>query len=65
MTVLEVMAKQSNELDAFFDRLLANDIRKLTRPGQAMYSVMLNEAVGLDLALTDYQIVIPLNGLTK
>ncbi|MFT7218738.1 MAG: aminomethyltransferase [Candidatus Azotimanducaceae bacterium] len=32
---------------AFLDRLLANDVSRLKRPGQAMYSGMLNEAGGV------------------
>lgn len=31
----------------FLDRLLANDVKRLTKPGQAMYSAMLNEAGGV------------------
>ena len=31
----------------FFSRLLANDVAKLTQPGKALYSCMLNEAGGV------------------
>ncbi len=40
MTVVEI---HGDERTAFIDRLLANDISRVTRPGQAMYSAMLNE----------------------
>lgn len=47
MTVLEIHAADPGGPEAFLDRLLANDIRRLTRPGQAMYSAMLNEEGGV------------------
>jgi aminomethyltransferase len=35
------------ESQAFLKRLLANDVGRLTRPGQALYSCMLNERAGV------------------
>jgi aminomethyltransferase len=35
------------DASSFLRRLLANDVNKLTQPGQALYSVMLNEAGGV------------------
>ncbi len=35
------------EAQAFLQSLLANDVRRLTRPGQALYSCMLNERGGV------------------
>ncbi len=44
MTVVEVHGAGGTD---FLDRLLANDIRRMTAPGQAMYSAMLNESGGV------------------
>ncbi len=44
MTVVEI---HGHHVVDFLDRLLANDIRSLKLPGQAMYSAMLNEQGGV------------------
>lgn len=44
MTVVDVAGAQSQ---AFLRYLLANDVAKLTVPGKALYSAMLNEAGGI------------------
>ena len=44
MTVIDVTGPDAMD---YLDRLLANNIRKLTQPGQAMYSAMLNEDGGI------------------
>ena len=44
MTVVSIIGTQARQMLA---RLLANDINRLTRPGQALYSAMLNEAGGV------------------
>jgi len=44
MTVVDVSGKQAK---AFLQRLLANDVAKLTRQGKALYSCMLNEKAGV------------------
>ena len=41
MTVVEL---HGDQYLAYLDKLLANDINRMTRPGQAMYSAMLNES---------------------
>jgi aminomethyltransferase len=44
MTVVDVMGPDAT---AFLARLLANDIGKLVKPGQGLYSCMLNDAGGV------------------
>jgi aminomethyltransferase len=44
MTVVDVIGSQA---DKFLQRLLANDVSKLTQPGKALYSCMLNEQGGV------------------
>ncbi len=44
MTVVDVSGVQAKP---FLQRLLANDVAKLTRQGKALYSCMLNEAAGI------------------
>lgn len=44
MTVVDV---RGSEARAFLSRLLANDVAKLTVPGKALYSCMLNESGGV------------------
>jgi len=44
MTVIELHGARGED---FLDHLLANDIRRADRPGQAVYSAMLNEAGGV------------------
>ncbi len=44
MTVIDITGAGST---AFLTHLLANDIRRLTLPGKALYSAMLNEAGGI------------------
>ena len=44
MCVIDVRGSRVRE---FFSRLLANDVAKLTVPGKALYSCMLNEAGGV------------------
>jgi aminomethyltransferase len=44
MTVIDLAGRDSG---AFLSMLLANDIRRLQRPGQALYSCMLDEAGGI------------------
>lgn len=44
MTVVDVSGEQAK---LYLQRLLANDVAKLTQPGAALYSVMLNEAGGV------------------
>lgn len=44
MTVVEIHGDQG---ETYLDRLLANDISRTKRPGQAMYSAMLNESGGV------------------
>ena len=41
MTAVEL---HGSEVTAYLDRLLANDIKRLSDPGKAMYSAMLNES---------------------
>ncbi|MBO6658133.1 MAG: glycine cleavage system aminomethyltransferase GcvT [Pseudomonadales bacterium] len=52
MTTVEL---HGTEVPGFLDRLLANDFTRLTRPGQAMYSAMLQEDGGVldDLIVYD------------
>ncbi len=52
MTVIDIKGSESQ---AFLTRLLANDIRKLTLSGKALYSAMLNEKGGVldDLIVYD------------
>lgn len=52
MTVVEL---HGDRVEAYLDRLLANDIRRVTRPGQAMYSGMLTEEGGVIDDLIVYQ----------
>ena len=44
---MTVIALQGREVPAYLDRLLANDFSRITRPGQAMYSGMLDENGGV------------------
>lgn len=44
MSVVDIIGADS---EAFLRRLLANDVRKLGRIGQALYTVMLNEQAGI------------------
>lgn len=44
MTVLEL---HGSEVEAYLDHLLANDVKRLKRPGQAMYSAMTDERGGV------------------
>ena len=44
MTVVDVRGPNAR---AFLQRLLANDVARLTQPGKALYSCMLNEAGGV------------------
>jgi len=44
MTVIDLVG---GEAEAFLRRLLANDIDRLRRPGQALYTCMLNESGGV------------------
>ena len=44
MTVLEL---RGANIEAYLDKLLTNDIRELSKPGQAMYYAMLNEDGGV------------------
>ncbi|HEY6124880.1 MAG TPA: glycine cleavage system aminomethyltransferase GcvT [Steroidobacteraceae bacterium] len=44
MCVIDVRGPRVRE---FFSRLIANDVAKLTQPGKALYSCMLNEAGGV------------------
>src|SRR5678815_5227918 len=41
------MARRSKSTTPFVAKLLANDVAKLTAPGKALYSCMLNEAGGV------------------
>jgi aminomethyltransferase len=52
MTVVEL---HGDDIEAYLDRLLANDIKRMTRAGQAMYSGMLNEEGGVIDDLIVYQ----------
>lgn len=44
MTVVDVNGEQAK---AYLQHLLANDVAKLTRPGKALYSCMLNDDAGI------------------
>ena len=44
MTVVELHGR---DIQAYLDHLLANDVKRLTRPGQAMYSAMTDERGGV------------------
>ena len=44
MTVLEL---RGGDIEAYLDKLLTNDIRKLSKSGQAMYYAILNEDGGV------------------
>jgi len=53
MTVLEL---RGADIEAYLGKLLTNDIRKLSKPGQAMYYAMLNEDGGVLDDLIAYSI---------
>ena len=44
MSVLEL---HGADLESYLDKLLTNDIRKLSKPGQAMYYAILNDGGGV------------------
>lgn len=67
MTIVEVIG---NDAKPFLQKLLANDIAKLTQPGKALYSGMLNEEGGVidDLItyyLTDTHYRVVVNASTR
>lgn len=62
MTIVDI---QGVDAKAFLRRLVANDVAKLTQPGKALYTGMLNEAGGVidDLIIyffsdTDYRLIV-------
>ena len=53
MTILDM---QGDQVKTFLSKLLANDISRLTQPGKALYSCMLNESGGVKDDLITYYI---------
>ncbi len=53
MTIVDVQGRQA---EAFLRQLLANDVQRLTAPGMALYSAMLNEQGGVVDDLIAYRL---------
>ncbi|WP_407313404.1 glycine cleavage system aminomethyltransferase GcvT [Pseudomonas sp. nanlin1] len=53
MTIVDVQGRQA---EAFLRQLLANDVQRLTSPGMALYSAMLNEQGGVVDDLIAYRL---------